>query len=327
MHDVLSRRRLLALWPLALAPGLAASQARPPITLVVPYPAGGAGDMMARAVAPALSAELGRPIVIENISGATGSIGATRALAAPPDGSVVFLGSPTETILAPLTLASVPYRPEHFRLIGVLSTAPLAVYARAGLPADTLDQLQALSAAPGAQALSFGSTGIGSLFHIVGSKMFQAAGIPVIHVPYRGGAPLVQNLLGGALDLTVLPVDGTVARLVEGGKIKVLAVSARSRSPRFPQAQVFAETRALREFDDHSVWAGLMVHRDTPAEVVQQLHAAMSRALQSHEARKALEAAGGAVASPASLAQASDFYAAQRSYLQGLVKSAGVIAQ
>lgn len=319
------RRRLLLLFPLAFC--FRAAWAEAVVTLVVPYPAGGAGDNMARAVAPGLEKQLQRSVVIDNVSGATGSIGAGRALAAPADGSVILVGSPTETVLAPLALRAAGYQAEDFRLVGVLSTAPLALYARADLAADSFGDLIALSGVARAHDLSFGSTGIGSLFHIVGAKLFAAAHIPVIHVPYRGGAPLLQNLVGGSLDLAVLPVDGTVAKLVEGGRVKALVVLAPQRHPRFPQVQSLVESTTLDGFEVHEVWAGLLVHRKTPEPVVEHLHNAMLRALQSPEVRSPLEAAGGAIPAPMSLAEAGAFYSSEMSLLRKLAQSAGIVPE
>ena len=294
------------------------------ISIVVPYPAGGSADVFARIIAPTLGTMMGRTVIVENISGATGSIGAMKVLSGPPDGNLMFLGSPTDAVLAPLAMNSVKYEASDFQLVGLLTTAPLALYARGDLPANTVDELVTQARQSPGKPLSYGSTGHGSLYHIVASNMITAAGLTATHIPYRGGMPMLQDLMGGTVDFAVLPVDGTLAKLVETGRIKVLAVMADQRATRFAYVPTLAESQVLKRFATHSVWAGLLVPRNTPLALAQSLHKAVHETMQSPAVRSAMEAAGGALPTAMTLNEAASFYAAESASLRTLARAAGI---
>ena len=294
------------------------------VSIVVPYPAGGSADVFARVIAPTLGKQLGLWVIVENISGATGALAAMKVLGGPPDGSLLFLGSPSDAVLAPLAVSAAKYRAEDFRLLALLSTAPLALYTRGDLPANTVDELVAYARRPNAKPLSYGSTGHGSLYHIVVDKLLASADLGATHVPYKGGAPLLQDMMGGTIDLTVLPVDGTIAKLVETGKLKVLAVMADKRADRFPNIPTLAESQAFKGFATQQVWAGIMLARATPEAVVEKLYRALFETLQTAEVRKGMEAAGGLSPVPMTLIEASAFYSADSTRLQALAKAANV---
>lgn len=294
------------------------------LTILVAQPAGGVTDVFARAVAPALGRRLGRVAVVENITGASGSIAANHLLAAVPDGSTLFVGSPSETVLAPLTLRAVRYKPTDFRLLGLINDSPLALYARSDLPANSLDELVALAHSGGGPPLSYGSTGQGSLFHLVTETLLSTTGIKATHVPYRGGMPLLNDLQGGTIDFTMLSVDALLGSMVAGGRMKVLGVSSAHRLARFPAAATFDESKAAPAVGRPSIWVGVLVPAAMNESTSVQLHKAVAEALGDADVRQAIDAAGGAVPPPMSLADAARFYAAEALKLQALAKAAHV---
>jgi tripartite-type tricarboxylate transporter receptor subunit TctC len=300
------------------------------LTVLVPQPAGGVTDAFARAVAPALARRLGRVAMVENVVGASGSRAAQRLLASAPDGATLLVGSASETVLAPLTLRAVRYRAGDFRLLGLINDSPLALYARGDLPANDLDQLVALArqragGARGAEkSLSYGSTGQGSLFHLVTETLLSATGIGALHVPYRGGLPLLTDLQSGAIDFALLPVDALLAGMVAGGRMKVLGVTSARRLDRFPAAATLDESQAAPAFGRPHIWVGLMASAAIDATTAARLHQAVAAALSDDDARKAIAAAGGEVPPALSPAAAARRYAADSAALQALAKAARV---
>lgn len=312
---------------LAMVPRRAASARADQLTLLVAQPAGGVTDAFARAVAPALGQRLGRVVVVENLPGASGSLAANRLLTAVPDGSTLFIGSPSETVLAPLTLRAVRYKPTDFRLLGLVNDSPLALYARTDLPADNLDGLVALARQGGNKALSYGSTGQGSLFHLVTERLLAIAGIRAMHVPYRGGMPMLADLRSGAIDFTLLPVDALLGSMVASDRMKVLGVSSAQRLARFPAAATFDESRLAPALGHPSIWVGVLASAAMSDSVGARLHRVVMDALGSVDFGHAIHALGGRVPSRMSLADAARFYAADAVRLQALAKAAHVEPQ
>lgn len=294
------------------------------MSLLVPFPPGGVSDVLARALAPGLARGSGRPGVVENLSGASGSMAAGRFLAARADGSQILVGSPTETILAPLTLRSVRYRATDFVPLAVVYQAPLAVYARPGLEARSVDDLVALASRPGGRPLSYGSPGPGSLYHVVTENLRRTMSLDAIHVPYRGGGPLLQDLMAGTVDFTMLPLDNVLGGLVDSGKLKVLGVATPRRSARYPEVPTLDESARATRLGHPVVWVGLFVPKGTSASATQELHRTVDAALQDAPTRQALEAAGGGPYARMGLADAQAFYQQQIDALQAMVRRADV---
>ncbi|MGJ7506083.1 tripartite tricarboxylate transporter substrate binding protein [Variovorax sp. GT1P44] len=300
---------------------------RGPVSIVVPYPAGGASDVLARAFAPAFAKAIDRTVVVENLSGASGSIGAAKVLAGASDGSLILMGTATETILTPVTIKGLTYKPADFRLLGVVYTAPIALYARRDLAASSVDELVAMANRGGIVRLNYGSTGPGSLYHIVTENLRTATGLDATHVPYRGGAPLLQDLMAGTIDLTMLPVDNVLGALVDSGKIKVLGVTTAQRAARYPGTPTFDESASARGFGHPSVWVGVFVARSTPEPLTVRLHLAVTEALANEDTRKSLASTGGTVPATLSLGEASAFFAAETAALQTMARVAKVQAE
>ncbi|MES2631487.1 MAG: tripartite tricarboxylate transporter substrate binding protein [Pseudomonadota bacterium] len=279
------------------------------LTIMVPFPAGGVSDLYARAVAPRMAKEMGNTVIIENLPGASGSIAVTKVLGRAATGDMLVLGSPTEMILAPATLQSARYKPEDFRPLAMVSRSQLALYARHDLPAANVDELVTWAKANPDKPLSYGSVGVGSIYHLAGQAFADAAGVPMSHVPYKGGAPLLQDLSGGHIDLVLLPANGDMARRVATGKPKALAVTGGSRSPVFPNVPSFAESRSMTRFTTVDSWAGLFIPATAPAAVTQAISRAVLAAMGDPEVQQQLQVlAGVPLAAPMQAPQLAAFY-------------------
>lgn len=315
----ITRRAFSILGPASISTALGARERR--LTVIVAQPAGGVTDAFARAVAPVLARELGRVAVIENIAGASGSIAARKLLTSELDGGTVFVGSPSETLLAPLTLRSVRYRATDFRLLGLLNSSPLALYASGHLPVGSLDELVSLAMHPSAPRLSFGSTGLGSLFHLVTARLLSSTGMKATHVPYRGGMPMLMDLQSGTIDFAMLPVDSLLEQMVLSKKLKVLGVTSAQRLPRFPRAAAFNESRSAPRFGHPTIWVGLLIPTALNARLCIQMHGATMNALSSTEVQQAIHKAGGAIPPIMTLPEAARLYAADTLKLQALART------
>ncbi len=304
--------------------GAAWSQTFPskPVTLMVPYPAGGVSDVIARSLNQALSKQLGQPVLVENLGGAGGGIAAQKVLNSPADGHMIFQGSPNELILSPLSNAAIKYKPEDFRLVQMITINPLVMLARKDLPANNGDELVAharKSAAEG-KPLTFASVGPGSLYHLLGEHMAKVTGLPMTHVAYKGGAPAVQDLMGGQVDIFMTPYGKGQVQLVADGKLKAPAVLSAERQELFKQVPTLNESKALKGFV-FDTWAGYFVHKDTPEPVVLALHKALSEVANDTTVRGVLEAQAMTVPRPQSLAAVGKLYAENTAKYQAMAKS------
>jgi tripartite-type tricarboxylate transporter receptor subunit TctC len=297
---------LLALgMALAGSPGFAADPyPTKPVTLMVPYPPGGLSDSIARALSTPLGKALGQPVIVENLGGVSGALAAQKLLNTPADGSMIFLGSPGELILPPLANAAVRYRTEDFRMLTQLTVNPLVLVARKDLPANTVDELVALGRKPGAKPFSYGSVGIGSMYHLITETMAAQTGIAVTHVPYKGMAPLVQDMGGDNIDFAVLPYATSFRGMADAGRMKLLGWLSDQRSALDKSVPAFGEGQALKHFN-YQTWAGIMVKKGTPEDIVQKLHKALAETIPNPDYRKTLEATGSEIAPLNSLAEAS----------------------
>jgi tripartite-type tricarboxylate transporter receptor subunit TctC len=257
-----------------------------PIRLIVPFTPGGSTDIPARGVANALSASLGRQVVVDNRAGSAGIIAGELVAKAQPDGYTLLMGSIGMLTVIPNLRSSLPYDPQKsFAPVSMVSKTPTIIVAHPSLPANSLKELIALARAkPG--TLSFGSPGMGSSSHLCGELFKAMLGIDLVHVPYKGAAPAVSDLLGGQ----VLLLFDTMASLphIKAGKLKPLAISTATRSPLLPDVPTIAEA-AIPGFETVS-WNGILVPAGTPKEIVARLNAEIVKALTNPELRERLEA-------------------------------------
>ena len=285
------RRTLLMAVTAAAWASTAQAQAWPakPIKLVVNFPPGGAADQIARAVGVPLAEALGQPVVIENRAGANGNIGGEAVAKAAPDGYTLLMSSGGMVSVNPHIYARMSFDPAR-DLVPVASAARVLVYllVRPDLPAQNIAEFLAyLKANPG--KLSYGSPGNGSSPHLAGEMMKSQAGVFAVHVPYRGAAPALQDLLAGQIDFFFDP--GIGLNQVRAGKLRLLAVGSPKRSPAFPEAPTLAEA-GLKGFDADTVF-GFYAPAGTPAEVIARLNREINRILLTPPLRERMLAIGG----------------------------------
>ena len=318
-HHWLRTTTLLA----ALAAGATAALAQHwpsrPVTMVVPWPAGGPSDFVARQVHGDTQKALGQPLVIENVGGVGGALGVQKMLAGS-DGHTVLLGSPLELIIPPLTIASVKYKPGDLRLVAQLVKAPMVLLARKDLPANNVDELLALAAQRKGKPLTVANTGPGSMFHLVAEKFGQATGVEFVHVPYRGSAPAMGDLMGGQVDLMFTVFAGPIPGTLADGKLKAIGLATARPLPRFPQIPALAAHPRLAGFEFDS-WAGVQVPRQTPDEVAQRLNRALYEAMAQPQTRQAFEAIGNQVVAPMSLQELEQVYQGEIARYQAIARS------
>lgn len=315
------RRSMAALLGLLAATSvLAQTYPSKPLNLVVPYPAGGPSDAIARIFNTALGKELGQTVLVENVGGVSGALAAQKVLSAPADGYNLFQGSPNEVILAPIANAAVRLKAEDFRLLQPVTDGVMVLVVRKDLAASNADELIALAKKPGAAPLTYGSVGIGSLYHLVIESMQQRTGTTFTHVPYKGNAPLLQDIAGGQVDFAVLIYSAGMGALADQGRLKVIGQLGARRSELLANVPAVNEGQALKDFAFRT-WSGYMLPRSTPEPVVQRLHDALGRALADPGVRAQLAAQTMLPSPVMSLPDATRFYEAETAAYRGIARS------
>lgn len=288
----MKRRLWLAatLLPLALASAALAQVPtdRGPLRLVVGFPAGGSADVLARTLADKLKHELGLPVVIDNRAGAGGTIAADYVKTQPGDGLTVLLGTMHMMVMAPLTMKSVRYDAlTDFKPVVRLSSFHETITVPIATPANTLKEWLEL-ARDNPQYASYGVPAPGSLPQFIGYRLGERVKAKLLAVPYRGTAPLTQDLLGGQIAAGVLPIADMAQ--YQGERVRILAVNGARRSPRLPDVPTLKEL-GYDEFD-RLEWTGMFVPKSTPDATVRQLEAASARVAELAEVRQALQKLG-----------------------------------
>lgn len=290
------------------------------VNLMVPYPAGGLSDSIARMVNTPLAKQLGQPVVIENLGGVSGAIGAQKVLSAPSDGYYLFQGSPNELILSPLANAAVKFRSEDFRLVQMIGVANMVVFSRKDLPAANFDELITLARNSKTKSLTFASVGVGSFYHLLGEHLGKTIGAAMVHVPYKGFSDLLPNLVSGEIDFVILPFSKSFAELAATGRIKAIATLSAKRLDTLKEVPSVTESRLLKNFT-FDIWTGYFVKKDTPEAIVQTYHKALTEVLGDAGVRASLTAQSLDVATPLSLADAAKTYQAGTEQFRAIAKS------
>ncbi len=274
--------------------------------------------MPSRASSPRLQQVLGQTVLIENLGGASGGLAAMKLLQTPADGRMIFQGSPNELILSPLTNPDIKFKLNQFRHVTQITKNPLILLARPDLPANNIDELIEYSKKLG-KPTPYGSVGVGSLYHILSEDLAKQAGIKVTHVPYRGAAPMFQDLAGSAVDFAILPYQASYKGLQEQKKLKMLGWVSEKRDNFIPELVAFGESKGLPKFD-HAIWAGLFVRAETPDDIATKINAAIAETMKTPEVRAALEKMGSIPVDTTSLAVAQSFFEAEVAKLNGMTK-------
>lgn len=293
----LARRRLTgciagAVWALgAAAPVAWAQPVYPgkPVTLVVTYPPGGGADAMARLIAPKMGEALGQPVVVENKPGAGGQIGAAAVAKAAPDGYTLMLDASSFAV-NPSLYPRLPYDSlKAFQPVGVVALFPNVVLVHAGFPARNITELVA-AARKGKDAVSYASSGNGSAQHLAGALFESSAQVDMVHVPYKGGGPALNDVLGGQVPLFFGNLASTLQH-VQSGKLRALAVTSAKRSPILPDVPTLAES-GLKGTEIYE-WNAVFAPAGTPQPVMTKLAAAFQQALDSPEVKARVAQLGG----------------------------------
>jgi tripartite-type tricarboxylate transporter receptor subunit TctC len=293
-----------------------------PIKMVVTVPPGGAADFIARLLAAKLSASMGQPVVVENKGGASGALASDFVARAAPDGYTLLQNSITTHGIGPFLVAKLPYDPvTSFAPITMLASLPLIMTVNAELPAKNLADLVALAKQrPG--KLAFASSGSGGAPHMAGELFKIAAGVDLIHVPYRGSGPAVTDLAGGQVQIMF---DGAPSLLpqITAGKIRALAAASPQRNPLLPDVPTFAESGYPSV--NVALWYGLMAPAGMPPDIIARLNREVNQALKSPDVMEKF-AAQGAEPLGGTPAEAASYIRREMDRWGPVVKKAGIVA-
>jgi len=293
-----------------------------PVHLIVAYAAGGTGDVVARTIAPKLSAGLGQSVVVENRAGASGAIGARTVVAATPDGLTLLVGQTAEVAINQHWLKGLNYDPDKdLQPVALLAVVPLALVVPAKAP---YSDMAGLVKALGQGEHTFASAGTGTPGHFAGELLKAKTKTNLTHVPYKGAGPALNDLIGGHVDL-YFPGMPAAMPLLKSGLVKVLGVSSAKRSEIAPEVPTVAETAGIKDFD-FTLWAGIFAPRGTPADVIVKLNSEINRALNDPDTRKRLVEAGADV-EPMSVERFRNFVNAESSKYLRIIKETGVTAE
>ncbi len=287
---------IFSVWAASIGlPALAQTDNYPsrPITVVVGYPPGGSTDLTGRVVAAALAKSLNATVVVENIGGAGGAIGVQKVLAAPADGYTLLVGANNEVAINRLVSPSIKYQWQDFTPIGLIASQPMVLVASTRMGVKNTDEfIRLVKTRPG--QFSYGSSGVGTALHLAGEMVKEQAGIFMTHIPYRGVAPLANDLLGNSLEFGVFVLSSGLPH-IRSGKVVALGTTEKARSKVTPDIPALSEHPVLKN-TDISTWFVLMAPGKLPEAVQARLKKALAEALQNPELRGKLEASGSTVA-------------------------------
>ena len=264
---------------------LAADYPSRPVSMIVPFPPGGSTDMVARVLAQKLHDKLGGTFVVENKAGATGTIGATFVKNAQPDGYTLLVSSLAPFAVNPFLQRSLPYDPaKDFDPLSVLVQAPNVLVANPSVKANTVAEVIGyLKQKPG--EASFASSGAGSSDHLTAELFWQETGTKGLHIPYKGGAPAIQDLMGGQVQFSFQNLNAVITQ-IQAGKLKAIAITSTRRSPLLPNVPTLAEA-GIRNVDVYS-WQAIAGPKGMPADVKKKLMEGIVAALNDPDAKKKL---------------------------------------
>jgi tripartite-type tricarboxylate transporter receptor subunit TctC len=324
MSHAISRRALIAatvtLGVFVASPVVADDYPSKNIRIVVPFPAGGGTDVVARVVVPKLAEELKHTVYIDNIGGASGSLGHEAVARAAPDGYTLLLATASTIATNPL-ISKVPWDPvKDFSPIGMVSVDPMPLVVTPSLPVNNVQELIALAKAK-PDSLTMASFGIGSVPHLAGELLKAQAGIKMLHVPYKGGAQALNDLIGGHVSLMFNSV-GAIAGPVAAGQVRLIAVGAPERSPGLPNIPTIKES-GLSDFAATS-WIGLFGPAKLPKPIVDKVSQALAAALKDPGLKEKLAKMGSDTTSSGTPHELADTLAGDLKRWGKLVRDANI---
>ncbi len=290
-----------------------------PVRMIVPFPAGGPADIFGRGLAQGLSEQLGQPVIIENVGGVGGVLGVDRALKSAPDGYTLGFNSGSTLSIAPYSFTKLPYDvKKDAALITLVVRVPEVLAVHPSLPVNSVAELVDYAKKnPG--KVNYGSAGGGSITHLAGELLKAEAKIDLVHVPYKGAAPAVNDLLGGQVQMGIFDVPILLGH-IKSGKLKALAVTSATRAPALPEVPTTADAKLPNVTSDN--WYGLIVPVATPADIQKRLNAAAVTALKSPAIVEQFARVGG-VASPGTPQDYASFLAAEQAKWSQVVTAIG----
>ena len=283
---------ILALVATALRPVAAQTYPAKPIRFIVPFPPGGGNDLIARELSQHLTESLGQPMVVDNRPGASTLIGAEAAAKASPDGYTLFMGNNSTLTINPHLYKKLPYDAvRDFAPLSLLASAPFVLLAHPSVPAQSVKELIALARQRPGQ-LNFGSSGLGIATHLAGEMFKLMARVDIVHIPYKGAAPALTDLIGGQIELLFNNVISAMPH-VRSGRLRALAVTSKTRSHALPQVPAVAEA-GLPDYEA-SVWYAVLAPARAPAPVRTRLHGEFVKALQQPRVQERLASDGASI--------------------------------
>ena len=318
---MLRRTVITTLAALAIAlPAAADTFPSRPVRLIVAYSAGGTGDVVARIIGDRLGQALGQSVIVENRAGASGAIGATTVLNALPDGHTLLVGQTAEIVVNQHWLRGLTYDPKELMPVALATVVPLGLTIPGSASATTMaDLLKAIDSA--AKPLTFASAGTGTPGHFAGEYLGSKKPGKLVHVPYKGAGPALNDIVGGHVDMYFSGLPA-VMPLMKSGSVKVLAVSSSKRSDAAPEIPTVAETTGSSDFD-FTLWQGFFAPRGTPPDVIAKLNREINKVLADPTIRQRLVDAGANVA-PMSIAEFANFVQAESAKYERIIRETGV---
>lgn len=314
---------LLLAWAYALAPGWAHAQDYPakPIKIIIPVPPGAAVERMARIVADRLQAEWNQPTVVESRAGAGGNIGAEAFARSAADGYTLMVTAASVLVINQSLYPKLNYNPEAFVPVSIIAASPNVLMVHPKVPAENLKELIAYARAnPG--KLSYGSGGSGSTAHLTGELFTSMAGVNLLHVPYKGSAPAITDLLGGQIS-AVFVEQGTAMPHIRAGKLRALGVGSEKRNTLLPEVPAIAE---LLPGYQSQVWFGMVAPPGTPEAIATKLSNAVAEGVKRPEIIKRLQEIG-VDARGSSPAEAATFFRQERERWGKVIRGANITAE
>jgi len=314
--------RWIMMAALAVAALPASAQTFPSHTIrvIVAYAPGGTGDVVARIVADKLGPALGQTVVVENRAGASGAIGATAVLQAPPDGHTLLLGQTGEVVVNQYWMKTLTYEPKDLVPVALATVVPLALAIPGKAPYGTMaEMLKAIDTS--GKPFSFASAGTGTPGHLAGEYLSAKLPGKLVHVPYKGAGPALNDIIGGHVDM-YFPGFPPVMPMMKAGTVKVLAVSSAKRSDAAPDIPTVAEATGFSDFD-FTLWQGFFAPKGTSSEVIARLNSEINKILADPETRQKLLDAGANV-TPMSLTGFAAFVTAEREKYERIIRLTGV---
>ncbi|CAG2150797.1 hypothetical protein LMG31506_04294 [Cupriavidus yeoncheonensis] len=326
MSFSLTRRRLLqsaaGAVPALCVPDLLLAQSpypNKPIMIKVAFPAGGPADASIRAAAVVMQKNLGQSVLADNLPGASGSICTMNVLRSPSDGYTLLGTTGIDFLVAPLSVRSARYQPESFKLLGLTGMSDFVLVSNPNHAFRNVDELIAYARKQGNAKLSIAHWGPGSAPHLVGADFQARTGLEFLEIPYKGAAPVSNDIAGAQVDLTFMPMGGPTLGMIKTGRFKPIGIASKQRNPLLPGVPALSESKALPGFE-HSQWAAVLAPPNAPEAVVTRLNEAMNAWIRSPENRLRVETNLQRTLEPMTPAQTDAFIKSEYAKFTGIAR-------